>query len=699
MAKRTRRESKPQGTTADLGPPSPNGRNAPDSPGGTPSGVVDRPAERQAAKLGRAITVEDLCRIKVVGEPAISPDGETVAFAVTEVDLDADGYRAAIWTVPFSGGEPRRLTAGVKRETTPRWSPDGTKITFLANRDTDAPQLWVIATGGGEARRLTNLPHGVDEPVWAPDSRRIAFVAEVDPPDPNPGSDVKVITEIRYKADGRGFLAGRRSHVFVVDVDREGAEPFQVTDGDFDHSSPAWSPTGRELAFAANRDPDWQLQRGRDVWTVVPGGRPRRLTDGQGAFDLPAWSPDGTRIAFVGHRKLRQEAANAEIWVVPAAGGVARSLTAGFDRGVGDLTITDHGQYPHRPPVWSADGASLTFLASDLGATHVFRVTVDGEVCPITTGHRRVAAFDVAAGSAGESFAFAASDPSTPFELYVRDLAGQERPLTTLNAAWMDEVATATAEPFTVSSHDGLEVHGWIMRPPGTTAGVAHPAILEIHGGPHGMYGATFFHEFQVLAARGYVVVFANPRGSIGYGEAFAEGLRAGWGEKDTPDLLACLDHAIAAGGIDPDRIGVTGGSYGGFMTNWLIGHTDRFRAAVTQRSLSNLFSCYGTDDIGPVSLDVEFGRPWQHRDRYLDLSPISYVEQMKAPLLILHSEQDYRCPIEQAEQLFVALKRLGREVVFVRFPDESHGLSRSGKPKHRLERLRRIVGWFDDHL
>ncbi len=674
------------------------------------SGTTTASAPKRPTRTGRPMTAEDLLRLHLVGEPALSPDGTMVAVAVTTLDGEADAYRSAIWLVPVAGptdpSEPVQLTAGAKRDTTPRWSPDGTRLAFLSDRDAEAAQLWLIPIRGGEARRLTDLDNAVSDPVWAPDGRRLAFVAKLTPPDPNPGSDVKVITDARYKYDGEGFLDGKRRHLWVIDADRPEAAPERITDGDFEHLSPAWSPTGRELAFAANRNPEWQLERSRDIWAIVLGGdQPRRLTSGDGRFDLPAWSPDGRHLAVIGHRKLDLEAPNDEVWIVPAAGGEPRSITATFDRGVGDQAIADIGQCPSQRPTWSGDGRAVAFLAGDEGTTHVFTATVpDGKVMRLTdaTVPRRVAAFDRSRD--GATLVFAVSDPVTPFEIRVGSGGGDssERPLTTFNADLLAEVAVSTPEPFWVDTVDGRRVHAWMMRPPGAVPDRAYPAILEIHGGPHAMYGASFFHEFQLLAARGYVVVYANPRGSTGYGEAFAQALRAAWGENDTPDLLAVLDQALARGGLDPQRLGVTGGSYGGFMTNWLLGHTDRFRTAVTQRSICDLTSLYGTDDIALVSLDTEFGGPpWrpETRDRYRELSPITYVERITAPLLILHSEEDYRCPIGQAEQLFVALKRLRREVVLVRFPHESHGLSRSGKPQHRLERLRRLVDWFDGHL
>ncbi len=661
------------------------------------------PPHSVQARSGRPVNIEDLARFKLVGEPAVSPDGQTVAFTVTEVDLDDDSYRSAIWTVPVAGGEPRRLTMGLRRDTNSRWSPDGSRLLFLADRDTETPQLWVIPIDGGEARRLTNRDQAVSEPVWAPDGRQIAFISKVAPEETNPDSDVKVITDVRYKFDGEGFLGGKWRHLFLIDVRDDGAEPVQITHGEFDHRNPVWSPSGHEIAFAANRNPGWMMERTSDIWTVVPGSSPRRLTPGDGSFSLPSWSPDGTVLACVGVRPVLDHWQAAEIWLVPASGGEPRSITSDFGPGVGDGTIADLGGFPQQPPVWAPDGQSVYVVAGVEGEAHVFQAGVTGgTVSPVTTGSRRIGAFDlVRQRTGGAKLVCAVADPVTPFELHLVQPGQSEQVLTRFNADLLSKLAVGLPEPFWVEGEGGLRVQGWLLRPTIPGKHGPAPAVLEIHGGPHGMYGSSIFHEFQVLAGKGYAVIYTNPRGSTGYGEAFARGLHAAWGENDLPDLLACADHAIGMGGIDPKRLGVAGGSYGGFMTNWVISHSDRFKAAVTQRTISNLVSMYGTDDIAILSLDHEFGGPpWgPAHDHYVALSPLTHVAKITAPLLILHAEEDHRCPVEQAEQLFLALKRLGREVVFVRFPGESHGLTRSGKPKHRIEHMQRLTDWFDEHL
>lgn len=683
-----------------------------------PAVPVSLPPAGPRSRGGRPVTPEDLARIAVVGEPALSPDGRHVAVSVTRADLDADGYTAAIWLVPTDpdGGEPRRLTAGAKRDTTPVWSPDGTRLLFTSNRDTKAANLWVIPAAAGEARRVTDLEGGVSSPVWAPDGRRVAFVSGVAPEPNNPGSDAKLIRDVRYKFDGRGFIGGRRDHLFTVDVDA-GTTLEQVTDGPYDHRSPAWSLSGRELAFTANRNPGWELERTSDVWTVVPGAPPRRLTDGAGQYARPSFSPDGRWVAFTGTDDMEREAPDDDLWVVAAGGGTPRRITGPYDRSIANGAIGDTASFPAAAPVWTADGAAVLVIVGRDGEAHVQRITVPadgsadgpvdgpGTVTPLTGGPRQVGAFAIDATVAdGSRLVIAVHDPVTPPELHLVETGRPERVLTRFNEALTREWAVSLPEELTVT-HDGVTVQAWLMRPAGGAAapGVLAPAVLEIHGGPHAMYGWGYAHEFQVLAGQGYAVIFANPQGSTGYPAAFTEALRGAWGEVDHPQQMAVVDAAIAAGGIDSARLGVAGGSYGGFMTNWVIGHTDRFRAAVTQRTISNMYSMYGTDDIAPISMRHDLGgAPWESPElarRYIELSPITYVAAMTTPLLILHAEEDYRCPMEQAEQLYIALKQLGREVEFVRFPDESHGLTRGGKPTHRIEHMARLVGWFDGHL
>lgn len=654
--------------------------------------------------MKRPITAHDLYRIKLVNDPQVSPDGRRVAYTVTELDEQENRYRAAIWTLDLDGeskNAPRQMTSGQHRDGSPRWSPDGRTLAFTSDRtDGDVPkgQIWLLPVAGGEPSRLTALEEGAGEITWSPDGRWIACCSKVRHGEHNPDSDVRVIRTVRYRYDGEGYLDDKYSQIFVVDAMNGDAR--QLTDGPFEHHHPAWSPTGHEIAFSANLDEGWEFSAVRDIYSVhTTGGAFRRVSDGTGNWSQPSWSSDGTRIACYGTRRLMSDSARTEVFLVPAAGGAPASLTDDFDRSMRDGAIADLASFPTRAPLWSDDGRSLSVVFSDQGTVQLARIDVaDGELAVLTSGRRRHGAI---APIPGGGYVYAANDGATPPELFATDASGRmRRQLTHVNDEWLAEVQVSAPEPFTVPGADGTPIHGWIMKPVNFEDGVKYPLVLEIHGGPFGMYAESMMHEFQLLAARGYVVLFTNPRGSTGYGDDFAGQLYRAWGKNDFPDLMAAVDWAIAEGYVDPERLGVTGGSYGGFMTNWVISHTTRFKAAVTGRTVSNMFTSFGTDDIFYASSIQTLGAdPWDDPEIYWELSPITYVENIHTPLLIEQQECDYRCPMEQAEQLYTFLKRLGRTVELVRFPDESHGMSRTGQPHHRVERLRYITEWFERYL
>ena len=657
----------------------------------------------------RPITAEDLLRIAVVDDPRLAPDGRTVAYVVTTVERGANEYRSAVWTVPAAGGEPVQFTSGERRDTTPCWSPDGERLAFLSDRGGDKAQLYVMSAHGGEARRLTSQPDAIREYAWSPSGDRLAFVARVRPagspaPDDPTPPVVREIDRVTHKYDGQGLLVGRE-HLFVMAAD--GGEARQVTDGDWDDHEPAWSPDGRSIAFSSNRTPDRDTNDASQVWVVgANGGRPRLVSTGGEALSGPAWAPDGSRIACVGRAADGPSGANVRLWLLPAEGGAASCMTPDFDRSVGSDVLGDlRGHAPEPVPVWTTDGARLRFLASDAGNVHLFEADARdgaGEPHRQLAGERVLTSFD----GGGDDVVFVATTALDPGDVVVatasgndggRDDGNGERRLTDVNRALLDELDLAAPEPLDVVGANDQPVQGWVL--PGRGPG-ARPTILEIHGGPHALYGNTFFHELQLLAAHGYTVLYTNPRGSRGYGERFCSEIAGGWGELDYRDLMAAVDGAVARRDVDADRLGVAGGSYGGYMTNWIVGHTDRFKAAVTMRCLSNFLSMYGTSDVGTWFCERELlGSPRDQMERYWRLSPIAYAEQVVTPILILHGEQDLRCPLEQAEQWFVTLRRLGKTAEFLRFPEESHNMSRNGRPDRRLLRLQRILAWFDRYL
>ena len=489
-------------------------------------------------------------------------------------------------------------------------------------------------------------------------------------------------------------------------VPAAGGEARAVTEGDCDHLFPAWSPHGTHLAYTANPDPNADRTNATDLWVVPVGtsAAPRRLTRGLGPVESPTWSPDATRIAYAGHDNAHGSATHWKVWTVDVNGGDPACLTSDIDRSVGHHVASDV-RAPVRPGAiginWSPDGRRVFFLLGEGGTTQVVSMPADGgPVRAETDGDHEVIGCSMDRSTT--MLTCIEGTPLSPGEVAVVEIGhGQSlRRLTDHAGPLLRTIALAAPQRFEFASVDGWKVEGWVLRPPAVSAGRV-PTVLEIHGGPHSAYGHAFFHEWQLLAAQGYGVVYMNPRGSVGYGQTFAADTRLDWGGKDYEDLMRGMDHAIATyPWIDPERLGVSGGSYGGFMTNWVIGHTDRFRAAVTMRGISNMLSQWGTSDYSYMNMFWEYpGDPWESPEFYQERSPITYARRMKTPTLILHSEHDHRCPIEQAEQLFVALKKQSVPTLFVRFPNENHDLSRNGQPKHRVERLRHILAWFRTHL
>lgn len=674
----------------------------------------------------RPLRPDDLFNIAMLGDVAVSPDGGAICFVQTKMDRESNAYLSDLWIVPSAGmvGEATQFTHGPRTVAQPRWSPNGRWLAFLADRaHKGRKQLWIIPTSGvvGEARALTDDDNGLSDFVWSSDSTRIAFVRGEKFEAGNAGTlatgdatddegrvtdDVITVTRIRYKGDGTGFTNARCNHLWTVNL--EGQET-RLTEGDHNNTAPAWSPDCQSLVFASKRDTADEADHtdGTDLWVIaVDGsGEPRKLPTGDGPADAPAWSPNGQLIAFVGDTRANTAGGNDNLWVIAADGsGEPRNLTAALDLSMGLSVGTDvRAGLSGSRPVWSKEGDALYTLASTGGDTPLWRVPLSGEAT-------RVAG---AAGQQVQSFAFCAAgttlalnlgDNLNPGDIHCadpRDPKATPRQLTAANDALFAELALAVPEGFEYPGAEGWSIEGWLVKPVGFQEGERYPLILAIHGGPHAAYGNLFFFDFQLLAARGWGVLFTNPRGSTNYGEQFTLASNDDWGGGDYQDLLLGVDAAIArAPWVDTDRLGVTGGSYGGYMTNWIVTQTDRFKAAVTERSICNMVSKWGTSDIGYIGNDLQWGGPpWERMQFYLDRSPLTHVKNVKTPLLLIHSERDFRCLIEQGEQFYAALKYLRQTAEFVRFPDEGHELSRSGQPLHRLERLRRIVGWFDKYL
>ena len=646
----------------------------------------------------RGMQPEDVYELVGVSDPRISPDGRTCAYVVTSIDRDESKYLSAIWVVPMDGsGDPRPFTYGTRRDTSPRWAPDGERLTFVSNRDNEkAAQLYVIPIEGGEAVKITDLKESVEEPTWSPDGTQIAFTSRVRDETYEEEEDRKReprrITRLKYKYDSIGWIFDRPRHIFVVPSDGS-AEPRQVTDGDYQDASPAWSPDGKQLAFASARQRNWDIDTATDIYVVgARGGRSRKLTNGDGNCGMPAWSPDGRRIAYVYNPGVFDSPHHTQVAVLDVNSARSRILTQSLDRNCAPFMAT-------REPIWVGD--EVFFVTEDAGNNPIYRVRTKASAEPklVRRGSWRLGGYDVRAG-------IGVHIRTTPTKL--TDLYFQNKRLTRHGDAFAKEFDVPAPERFVATSRDGSKVEAWIMRPVEFRKGRRYPVLLNIHGGPFTQYGNGFFDEFAMYAAAGYVVLYSNPRGSSGYSEAWGRAIRGpvngdgpGWGDLDFDDLMAVTDEALRRFDFcDPKRLGVMGGSYGGYMTSWIVSHTNRFKAACSERAVNTFYNEHGSSDIGWL-LHKAYTGAFLHEDvdEYLRQSPLSYAKRIRTPLLILHSDNDLRCPVDQAEQLFTILRLLKRDVEFVRFPAESHELSRSGSPRHRVQRFEIILDWFDRKL
>jgi len=699
----------------------------------------------------------DIVRVANVTDAQISPNGQFVVYTVSSVADDKTV--STLWIarllpeilpveptaqptpLPRPGFyldwpelriAPRTLLPAGFSASTPRWSPDSTSIAFLSQQD-EHDGLWVIRLDKPEPRFIapvtsTNffITYAGEPFSWSPDSKRIAYIsARAERPvaaDRSAGGDdPRVIDRIQYKSR-TGFSDNRRTHVWLVEVDRP--VPLQLTSGAFYDHAVSYSPLGDEILFLSNHESDPDAFNNSDIFTVDLGGQTRQITQTKGCEYDPVWSPDGRSIAYTATKRevttIDSVAEDAHLWVIPATGGNGKELTFEHDRRV-------------RDPRWSADGRFILYLAGDKGFTTLFRISVEGGkvsrfslhygkgemigvftdmdakymAAPVNAPSTRVA-FQITSFSLSNrsslvreiSFPFVMTfgTPLRPAEVWsgygsaipMRRLSGH-------NDQLVRSMRLVAPEEITFPSFDGTQIQGWLMRPAGCTSDRKCPLIVSVHGGPHGMFGWSFNATFQVYAARGYAVLYLNPRGSSGYGQRFSDGTLNEWGGGDYRDLMAGVDEALKRNAwIDGGRMGVTGGSYGGFMTNWIVTQTPRFRAGVAVASVSNLISFYSTSLYQDL-IHAEFGGfPWDNFEVLWQWSPLRFVRQVQTPVMFIHGELDNDVHITQAEEMYMALKRRGVETVFVRYPREGHSLR---EPKHRIDALERTLAWFDRHV
>ena len=637
---------------------------------------------------------KDVYELTGVGNPRLSPDGRTVAYELFTIDGPANEYRSSIWLVPADGSSgPRQFTSGSTRDASPLWSPDGSRIAFTSKRASKSMQLLVISIEGGEAVQLTDLSEDVEELDWSPDGTKIVFSARVrdlEAQEEDRNRPPQHLTRLMFRLDNVGWTVGRRRHLFTVPADGS-ADPTQLTFGDFEDSAPAWSPDGDRIAFTSARHDNWDIEPTTALFVVAAsGGEPESLTSPESSAWAPSWSPDGTRLAHHYSTEIFDEPRHSQIAVLDVASREQRILTTSLDR--------QCVPFPQlRVPLWRDD--ELLFCIEDHGNWHLYSVASDGSREPdlVRGGTLSITGYDIA----GTTLVYSTSEPTTMSELF-----NDDKRLTNVGRVFVDERELVSPERFVATSQDGTEVEAWIMRPAGFEENKKYPVLLNIHGGPFAQYGNKFFDEFQVYAGAGYVVVYSNPRGSSGYSEAWARAIRGpseggpGMGSVDHQDVEAVLDAALDRYDFcDSNRLGVMGGSYGGYMTSWMIAHSDRFKAACSERAVNSWYSMHGSSDLGWAFKGFIGSFQFEDPEAWLKISPLSYATNITTPLLIMHSESDLRCDIEQGEQLFTTLRLLQRDVEFVRFPGESHELTRSGSPLHRVQRFEILLEFFDKHL
>ncbi|MGH9838484.1 MAG: prolyl oligopeptidase family serine peptidase [Blastocatellia bacterium] len=688
------------------------------------------------AQEKRMITEMDLFKFNWIADPQISPDGSRVAFVKVWVNQKADRYDTALWIVPASGGpggeRPRQLTAG-PRDSSPRWSPDGKQLAFIRSAEKEGkpqpPQIYLLAFDGGEAQPLTDAPRGAGSIEWSPDGKTIAFVSSEDPGKkekamteggevkekaPERVSDVRVITRATYRFNGPGYLDPKsHSHIWTVSVPASAGEmpkAKQITKGNFDEGNISWSSDGSRIYFTASRvlEPYYEPPR-TDLYSIAADGSDeKKVMSFDGGMRDYTFGSDGKRLAFGGSisPKPVQSYTQPDLFVTEQ-GAAPKNLTAGYDFDIGGGIGGDQ-----RAPrggssggvIWSKDGRHLYVNVAEHGRANLKRIdAATGKVEALTTGDHEVQAYTATPGAS--KMVLLISSSVNIGDLFLLDTAsGKLTQLTKINDDLFSQLNLTHPEEIWYNSFDGKRIQGWVQKPPNFdptgAGGKKYPFILEIHGGPHAAYGFTFTHEFQWMAAKGYVVLYTNPRGSTSYGQDFGNVIQYNYPGDDYKDLMAGVDEVLKRGYNDEKKLGVTGGSGGGVLTNWTVGHTTRFAAAVSQRSIADWAGFWYTADFTLFTPTWFRGAPWEDPQDFVKRSPITYIRNVTTPMMFIEGEVDWRTPASDGgEAMFRALKYRKIPTAMIRFPNESHELSRSGAPWHRVERLQHILNWFDKYL
>ncbi len=654
-------------------------------------------AEGTGSAEKRPVAIDDLLALRKVSDPQISPEGAWVAYTVRACDMKRDKQTSDVWMTSWDGETSIQLTHGPENEHHARWSPDGQYLAFLSGRANDAAgeQVWLLNRAGGEAAKLTDVKGGVSDYVWSPDGKRLVLVVQDPDPDAATGeaktAEKKaprpiVIDRFYFKEDKSGYLDGKRQHLFLFDLATRKAEC--LTPGKYHESLPSWSPDGSSIAFVSKRGADFDRHLNHDIYVIEAklGATPRQLTTFEGADcdpdwqSRPAWSPDGRTIAYLqgGESKLIFYATH-QLAVIPAAGGAAKLLTPKLDRNIAQ-------------PRWSADGKAIYCILEDDGNRHLAKVALaDGKIERLLAGRRGTIGFDLAADG---KIAILDNTPLHPAEVYALESA--PRSLSRQNDALFAQLKLSPLEEISFKSADGTEIHGFMVKPLDYQAGKKYPTILRIHGGPVGQFGNELYLDWQLYAARGYLVVAANPRGSSGRGQAFSKAIYADWGNLDRTDVLAAVDHVVARGLADPKRLGVGGWSYGAMLTNYVIASDTRFKAAVSGAGTSNMLANYGTD-MYIREYEAELGAPWANPEAWMRVSyPFLHADRIVTPTLFLCGEKDFNVPLLSSEQMYQALSSLGLDTQLIIYPGQFHDISR---PSYQKDRAERYLNWYGKYL